>query len=467
MAILLPLFLFVVVLLGYGFLFVGRRARNLPHGQYRKLDDVDRITANQLFEPRSANIANHWKPSPDSQERSASEVSVLYNITKTQLTRFRFTEWAKQYGGMYSLKLGTGTAVVLTDRRLIKQLLDKKSNIYSNRPPSFVSHDLITGGDHLLVMQYGNMWRSFRKLIHQYFMESMVEKEHIVLQNAEAVQMVHDYMLYPEEHMRHPKRYSNSIIMSLRKSYLFSFGLHDALVICDRQVLLYAYNAPNIPFASPILLYIELFHHRRIYSNSTYVVYGIRTPTINTSHMTRLYDLMENWSVVMEPGNTPPVDIYPFLHWVPESVFGNWRSRASNVGDEMNKLYADTLDKVDERRKHNNSNSFMDKVLDQNEKLGLSRHQLYFLGGVCMEGGSDTSSSVIIAFVQAMTKFPEILKKAQKEIDSVVGEDRSPVWSDYDKLPYIATCVKEAQRWRPVVPTAFPHTLIEGTPRSV
>jgi cytochrome P450 len=119
---------------------------------------------------------------------------------------------------MFSLKLGTGTAVVLTDRRLIKQLLDKKSNIYSNRPPSFVSHDLITGGDHLLVMQYGNLWRSFRKLIHQYFMESMVEKEHIVLQNAEAVQMIHDYMLYPEEHMRHPKRYSNSIIMSLRKS---------------------------------------------------------------------------------------------------------------------------------------------------------------------------------------------------------------------------------------------------------
>jgi cytochrome P450 len=130
----------------------------------------------------------------------------------------RFTEWAKQYGGMFSLKLGTGTAVVLTDRRLIKQLLDKKSNIYSNRPPSFVVNDLIAGGDHLLVMQYGNRWRSFRKLIHQYFMESMVEKEHVVLQNAEAVQMIHDYMLCPEEHMRHPKRYSNSIIMSLCKS---------------------------------------------------------------------------------------------------------------------------------------------------------------------------------------------------------------------------------------------------------
>ena len=319
----------------------------------------------------------------------------------------RFTEWAEEYGGMFSLKLGTGTAVVLTDRRLVKQLIDKKSNIYSNRPPSYVSHDLITGGDHLLVMQYGNLWRSFRKMIHQYFMESMVVNQHIVLQDAEAVQMLRDYMIQPEEHMRHPKRYSNSIIMSL--------------------------------------------------------LFGIRTPTINTSHMVRLYDLMENWSLVMEPGNTPPVDIYPFLHWVPEGVFGRWRSRASNVGDEMNKLYADVLDQVeDRRRRKGDQGAFMDKVLDQNEKLEYNRHELYFLGGVLMEGGSDTSSSIIIAFVQAMTKWPNILKKAQEEMDNVVGEDRSPTWPDYDGLPYIAACVKEAMRWRPVAPTGFPHCLAEG-----
>jgi len=121
---------------------------------------------------------------------------------------------------MYSLKLGTGTAIVLSDPRLVKQLVDKKSSIYSNRPASYVA-DLITGSDHLLVMNYGNTWRAFRKLIHQHFMESMVEKEHIVLQNAEAVQMLKDFATHPEHHMLHPKRYSNSIIMSLRKSRIW------------------------------------------------------------------------------------------------------------------------------------------------------------------------------------------------------------------------------------------------------
>ena len=124
---------------------------------------------------------------------------------------------------MYSLKIGTGTAVVLTDRRLIKELLDKKSSKYSNRPPSFISHDLMTKGDHLLVMQYGNLWRSFRKITHQHFMESVVEKNYVPLQEAEAVQMMRDFLISPEKHMFHPKRYSNSIIMSLRKHLILAW----------------------------------------------------------------------------------------------------------------------------------------------------------------------------------------------------------------------------------------------------
>lgn len=173
--------------------------------------------------------------------------------------------------------------------------------------------------------------------------------------------------------------------------------------------------------------------------------------------------VQDNWSRVMEPGNTPPVDIYSFLFWIPQKFFGNWITRAKGVGADMAKLYSGVLDYIQERRKTVGSkNSFMDTVLDQNDKLGLNRHQLYFLGGVLMEGGSDTSSSIILAFIHAMTKWGDVLKKAQAEIDSVVGDDRTPQWSDYENLPYIAATVKEASRWRPVVPLAFPHAAAEG-----
>ncbi|KAL5323736.1 hypothetical protein ACEPPN_008277 [Leptodophora sp. 'Broadleaf-Isolate-01'] len=335
-------------------------------------------------------------------------IPLLGNLHQMPLknAHLKFTEWAQKYGGIYSLKLGPGTMVVLTDRRLIKNLIDKKSNIYSNRPPSYVGNSLITGGDHVLVMDYGNTWRAYRRVIHQHFMESMVVNEHTKLVDAEAVQMCRDFLTMPGKHMEHPKRFSNSVVMSL--------------------------------------------------------LFGIRTPRTDTPHMTKLYALMENWSKVMETGNTPPVDIIPVLHYIPERFLGNWKSRAKDVSKEMNELYKQYTDIVDTRRSKNiYRGSFMDKVLDQNEKLGFTRHQLYFLGGTMMEGGSDTSSSIIIAFMHAMTRWPEVMKKAQNEIDSVVGEDRSPVWDDYEKLPYVAATVKEAMRWRPVVPLAFPHCVAE------
>lgn len=193
-----------------------------------------------------------------------------------------------------------------------------------------------------------------------------------------------------------------------------------------------------------------------------YAVYGTRTPSIRTKHMVKLYALMEKWSKVMEAGNTPPLDIFPFLKYVPEKLLGMWRSRAEDVGKDMNALYSEWVEYGIARRQNSGSRDcFLDRVLDQGEKVALDKHGLYFLMGTVMEGGSDTTSSLVIAFLHAMTKWPGVLAKAQAEMDRVVGEDRTPTWDDYANLPYVAACVKEAHRWRPVTPLAFPHALAE------
>lgn len=48
-------------------------------------------------------------------------------------------------------------------------------------------------------------------------MESMVEGQHLEVVNAEAIQLVRDYMVDPGNHMLHPKRFSNSITNSISK----------------------------------------------------------------------------------------------------------------------------------------------------------------------------------------------------------------------------------------------------------
>lgn len=154
--------------------------------------------------------------STSSQDQMRTSCKSSPHTLGTQTQCCRFTEWAKKYGGIYTLKRFNNTTFVISDPHMIKELLDKKSSLYSHRPTSYVGH-LITHGDHLLLMQYGEDWRRVRKLVHQYFMEPMCEKQHILLQNAEATQMIHDFLVAPESHMEHPKRYSNSITNSLGK----------------------------------------------------------------------------------------------------------------------------------------------------------------------------------------------------------------------------------------------------------
>ena len=51
-----------------------------------------------------------------------------------------------------------------------------------------------------------------------------------------------------------------------------------------------------------------------------------------------------------------------------------------------------------------------------------------------------------------MVKYPKVQKRAQEEIDRVVGRNRLPDYSDKESLPYILAMVKEAMRWNMVNP---------------
>ena len=51
-----------------------------------------------------------------------------------------------------------------------------------------------------------------------------------------------------------------------------------------------------------------------------------------------------------------------------------------------------------------------------------------------------------------MALYPEVQKKAQAEIDSVIGPNRLPNFEDRPSLPYINAVLKEVMRWHLVTP---------------
>lgn len=50
-------------------------------------------------------------------------------------------------------------------------------------------------------------------------------------------------------------------------------------------------------------------------------------------------------------------------------------------------------------------------------------------------------------FVQTMVLYPDVQRRAQEEIDRVIGRDRLPEMADKDSLPYVNAIIKELLRY--------------------
>jgi cytochrome P450 len=96
----------------------------------------------------------------------------------------RLRIWAKEYGPVFTLKIGPTNMVVLCDRKAIHKLLVEKGNIYSDRPFSYAG-DLVTKGDMITFGQMTPEWRQKRRIIAHNFSPSQLDQKHFRVQEAE------------------------------------------------------------------------------------------------------------------------------------------------------------------------------------------------------------------------------------------------------------------------------------------
>ncbi|KAG2419536.1 hypothetical protein HFD88_004332 [Aspergillus terreus] len=299
----------------------------------------------------------------------------VYNFTPPALHLKgggRFQEWSRQYGPIISLKTGPENLVILNKAKDVRELFDKRGAIYSSRPPNHIGNELITRDNvHLLLMPYGQAWRNQRK-IYQAILSITAVRSLTPLQEAEATLTLYQLSQTPELYYGHIRRYSTAVILSS--------------------------------------------------------VFGIRGPEFNHRNITRLYHAQDQFTAILETGATPPVDIFPFLKRLPDFM-SPWRRWARQIRAEQRQLYFELLQEVKSQRPRGiYRNCFMSQLLDEKfaEKYELDEEHIAYIGGVLMEGGSDTTASTLLSFLLAMTKYPKVL------------------------------------RWRPVAAGGLPHVLIQN-----
>jgi len=106
----------------------------------------------------------------------------------------------------------------------------------------------------------------------------------------------------------------------------------------------------------------------------------------------------------------------------------------------------------------NAPSSFVSDLLEELDGDDFETEQIIQrCAGVAYGAGSDTMVAALASFTLAMVMFPEVQKKAQSELDTVVGLHRLPTFADKPSLPYITACMKEVTRWHTTSPLGLPH----------
>ena len=59
-----------------------------------------------------------------------------------------------------------------------------------------------------------------------------------------------------------------------------------------------------------------------------------------------------------------------------------------------------------------------------------------------------------------MSLYPDVQRKAQAEVDAIVGSGRMPDFSDSASLVYVNAVIKEVLRWHSVVPLGVAHSAV-------
>eukprot|EP01018_Ginkgo_biloba_P005271 Gb_32736 [translate_table: standard] len=100
---------------------------------------------------------------------------------------------------------------------------------------------------------------------------------------------------------------------------------------------------------------------------------------------------------------------------------------------------------------------FVDVLLD----MKMCRESIKALIFDMLLGGLETSSTTLEWTLSELLRNPHVMKKAQQELESVVGKNRRVKESDLSHLKYLRCVVKETLRLHPAGPLMVPHESIE------
>lgn len=92
--------------------------------------------------------------------------------------------------------------------------------------------------------------------------------------------------------------------------------------------------------------------------------------------------MQNQFTEMIEPGATPPVDAFPILKYLPDFLAA-WKTKAKSIRHEQRELYFALLEDTKKKMANGEAgNCFLASLIAEQEKNGFSDEEIAYIGGI-------------------------------------------------------------------------------------
>ncbi|XP_055878597.1 cytochrome P450 2E1-like [Biomphalaria glabrata] len=328
--------------------------------------------------------------------------------------RPQFKKWHKELGDIFSLKIAGNLMVVLNSYDLMKEVLLKRANEFSDRPPFFV--DKALGMEQKgIIFSNGETWKEQRTVTLSILRKFGMGKN--VLEQI--------------------------ILEELTQFQELISGLKGRPV--DMRI--------NMNMAMGNITLTLLLGDRFDYSDATF------------------QKLMQNFNDVIRLLNSSQVvHHFPFLMKLPGDIFH--AKRVQVITREIMDVILNKLikEKKSEKLVEGDANNFVmaylaerDRKLREGQATTMDEENLAKIFADVLNAGADTTSTGMLWCMLYAINFPEVQEKIFREIENEIGLEKAPTTQDKTKLVYLNAFLAEVSRLASVAAHSFTHCCLNET----
>ncbi|KAK4157185.1 hypothetical protein C8A00DRAFT_11913 [Chaetomidium leptoderma] len=334
-----------------------------------------------------------------------------YRLVPEDAAFKQYAEWAKEYKSDVLFFHTFGTKwVVLNSLSAATELLEKRGSNYADRP-RFVMFEEMGWSPTLTWLRWGPKYHSHRKVLQPPFTKTRVH-QYTALQRKEALRCCQGMIDNPDDWLNSARQFAVAVVLKI------SYGLDV--------------DGPNSPWI-------------QLADDTANAIGKSGAPASSIMDRFPATRYLPRWLPFMER-----------LRYA-----RTWRSAIEN----LTKLPFEAALKT--MASGTNSPSFVHSrmgIWNDNAHKGLPNDfgldDIKGAAATIVIAGNDTTAASLMLLVLYLMQNPDAQRKAQREVDGVVGKTRLPAWDDIPNLPYTNLILQETYRMNPLSPLGIPHASV-------